>query len=209
MLLFYSTDENVLKRWEDGLKGVAPFVTVSTTPEIKKHLGSGNADIVLLDCALPDMSDINNVIKIINNHTSTDFMVMDVEPDDERGFALIKVGVKGYCNRYIAPDLLNRAVESVRRGEVWVGRKLMLRLIEELSARKRALVEASKQLSQLSEREIEIAHMVGDGSSNKLIAQKLDITERTVKAHISSIFKKTGVSDRLQLALLMSAQGTE
>jgi DNA-binding NarL/FixJ family response regulator len=206
MLLFCSSDESVLKRWEDALKGVASFVTASTMPEINKHLGAGKADTVLLDCALPDMSDINNIIKIIGKHTAVDFIVMDVEPDDERGFSLVKVGVKGYCNRYIAPDLLNRAVESVRKGEVWVGRKLMLRLIEELSARKRALVEASQLLSQLSKRELEIAHRVGDGSSNKLIAQKLDITERTVKAHISSIFKKTGVNDRLQLALLMREQ---
>ncbi|MDH5614830.1 MAG: response regulator transcription factor, partial [Gammaproteobacteria bacterium] len=150
---------------------------------------------------------VNNVIKIINKYTSVDFMIMDMEPDDDRGFALVKAGVKGYCNRYIAPDLLRRAVEAVLKGEVWVGRKLMLRLIEELSSRKKALVQASKNLSSLSERELEIAHMVGDGSSNKLIAQKLDITERTVKAHISAIFKKTGVTDRLQLALLMSNNG--
>ncbi|MDH5437165.1 MAG: response regulator transcription factor [Gammaproteobacteria bacterium] len=209
MLVFYSSDQNVLKRWEDGLKGLSPFVIAGSASEINKHIKSGNADVVLLDCALPDMADLNNVIKIIHKYIEIDFMVMDVEPDDDRGFALVKAGVKGYCNRFIAPDLLNRAVESVRKGEVWVGRKLMLRLIEELSARKKALVKASQQLSQLSEREVEIAHMVGDGSSNKLIAQKLDITERTVKAHISSIFKKAGVNDRLQLALLMTSQDNE
>jgi len=207
MLLLCTADENVLKRWEEGIKGVIPFTSVSTSAEINNHLDSGKSTVVLLDCSLPDLSDVNNVIKIINKHTSVDFMIMDIEPDDDRGFALVKAGVKGYCNRYIAPDLLRRAVEAVLKGEVWVGRKLMLRLIEELSSRKKALVQASKNLSSLSERELEIAHMVGDGSSNKLIAQKLDITERTVKAHISAIFKKTGVTDRLQLALLMSNNG--
>ena len=167
MLVFYSSDQNVLKRWEDGLKGLSPFVIATNISEINKHIDSGKVDVVLLDCDLPDMADLNNVIKIIHKYIDVDFMVMDVEPDDDRGFALVKAGVKGYCNRFIAPDLLRRAVESVRKGEVWVGRKLMLRLIEELSARKKALVKASQQLSKLSEREVEIAHMVGDGSSNK------------------------------------------
>lgn len=209
MLLFCSADKDVLKRWEEGLKGVASFVTTSAVDKINACIEAGNTDLVLLDCALPGASDIKSVVKLIGNHTTVDFMVMDVEPDDERGFVLVKAGVKGYCDRYIAPDLLHRAVESVRKGEVWVGRKLMLRLIEELSARKKALAEAGRQLSHLSEREIEIAEMVGDGSSNKVIAQKLDITERTVKAHISSIFKKTGMTDRLQLALLMNDQKTQ
>ncbi|MBT3045713.1 MAG: response regulator transcription factor [gamma proteobacterium symbiont of Ctena orbiculata] len=97
-------------------------------------------------------------------------------------------------------------------GEVWVGRSLLFKLMNRLSSMASPQAEergmqggSADSLAKLTEREREIAQHVGAGDSNKVIARKLDITERTVKAHLSSIFRKTNTKDRLQLGLLINA----
>src|SRR5439155_25689548 len=95
-------------------------------------------------------------------------------------------------------------------GELWASRALIARLVAELSARHRLREPAlghgagAERLTALTEREREIALLVGGGAANKEIAAHLGVTERTVKAHLTAIFRKIGVNDRLRLALLLN-----
>jgi DNA-binding NarL/FixJ family response regulator len=87
----------------------------------------------------------------------------------------------------------------VAAGQVWVGAPIMDRLIQRIQPTENDAKTAL--LEKLTDREREIAELIGQGLGNKMIARQLDISERTVKAHLSAIFQKTGVKDRLQLAL--------
>jgi two-component system nitrate/nitrite response regulator NarL len=167
-------------------------------------------DLVLLHLSLPGFDGGRDLATLVEAYPAVKWMVFTDRPDDgEQGIELLKAGAAGYCNTYMAADLLVKSVEMVRTGEVWAGRKLIQRLIQDVAAVSRAQRAANKgqNLAGLTDREQEIAQLVADGASNKRIALRLDISERTVKAHLTAIFRKTGARDRLQLALLVNAGG--
>ncbi|NSL56679.1 response regulator transcription factor [Uliginosibacterium aquaticum] len=120
-------------------------------------------------------------------------------PSDDEGLAFLEAGVSGYCQAYAPPATLSQVLEVVASGEQWVGRSLLTRLLRGLN-RQRA-VQGEDWSSRLSEREREVARLAASGESNLFIAGALNITERTVKAHLSACFNKLDVTDRLQLAL--------
>ena len=123
-------------------------------------------------------------------------------PDDADAVAALKQGASGYCSRQSEPTLLRRALQRVRAGEIWVGRSVTGHLLEELAALShRRGPEAPQRLRRLTARERELVAIVAAGASNKEIAERLSIAERTVKAHLTSIFQKLGVSSRLHLAV--------
>jgi DNA-binding NarL/FixJ family response regulator len=129
-------------------------------------------------------------------------ILADVD-DDALAIQALKAGASGFCTKDTATPLLRKAVQLVEAGEIWVGRRVMLRLIEELAAMR---VNEPAELAdgdRLTSREREIAVMVAGGASNKQIAHRLAISIKTVKAHLTNIFKKLGLSTRLQLALTM------
>lgn len=112
-------------------------------------------------------------------------------------------GIPGYMEVDLKAELIRKGVDRLLQGEVWVERQMVTSLLDVLRKQNGQPDEIPNQenLSLLTPREIEIARRVCLGDSNKRIANHLDITERTVKAHLSSIFRKLEVFDRLQLAL--------
>lgn len=119
-------------------------------------------------------------------------------PHDDEGLTWLERGAVGYSHAYAAPATLEQVCAVVEAGELWVGRTLMTRLLTSLATRRRQQAGWSEALT---EREREVAHRAADGASNLAIATALGITERTVKAHLTAIFDKLGVADRLALAL--------
>jgi DNA-binding NarL/FixJ family response regulator len=120
-----------------------------------------------------------------------------------------KAGVKGYCHKDINPFFLKKAVELIQKGEVWVGRKTISHLLSELTShtvnRQKDPPNLSKVcLDYLTRREHQVALLVGDGAHNKEIARRLNISERTVKAHLTAIFQKLQIPDRLRLGLFVA-----
>lgn len=125
-------------------------------------------------------------------------------PKDEDAFALLARGARGYCHVAASPAQLRLVANTVKNGGFWLPTSLMRRvmataggLVAQLSTRK-ALV-----LDDLTKRERQVAQAVADGLSNREIAQRLSISERTVKARLTSVFQKLDVRDRVQLALLL------
>jgi len=125
----------------------------------------------------------------------------------EPGIALecLKLGISGYCHALSAPDHLLQVNQVVSNGGYWLGEELVQRLVGTLE--KQTLpgngLHQNNPLAQLSPREQQVALQVRKGAANKEIALSLFISERTVKAHLGSIFQKLGIRDRLQLVLLL------
>lgn len=136
-------------------------------------------------------------------------VVASTHPCDPEGLVWMQAGAVGYCHAYGAAPTLQQVVSVVAAGGLWVGESLLGRMLAGVS---RALQASQAQvlpdvLARLSEREGEVAVAAARGDSNKAIAGRLGITERTVKAHMSAIFSKLGVSDRLQLSLRLNGLG--
>lgn len=128
-------------------------------------------------------------------------------PVDE--MLLFKTGAHGFCDIGIQPDLLIKAVHSVCHGEIWVPRQLITELIGEIARENSTSAlklsrSGAESVAQLTPRELQVAQMVHLGGNNKVIARELDISERTVKAHLSAIFRKLDVENRLHLALFFN-----
>jgi DNA-binding NarL/FixJ family response regulator len=140
-------------------------------------------------------------------------------PEPAEGLRALNDGARGYTHAYGVPALLQEVALVIKHGGLWVGPDLLQRLVGSTNAALAAQQAVSKaQLpaaaapstgpnawSLLSAREVQVARAVSAGRSNKEVAAKMFISERTVKAHLGAIFEKLGVRDRLQLVLRLSA----
>lgn len=116
---------------------------------------------------------------------------------------MLSMGLNGQCSPYIAKEQLKLVLSVVDSGEIWGGKEFIQQLIQQ-SANAPMMVGDSVIFSgseRLTDRELDVADLVAKGMSNKEIARSLDVTERTVKAHLTTIFKKLSIKDRLSLAL--------
>ncbi|XOB66094.1 LuxR C-terminal-related transcriptional regulator [Deferribacteres bacterium DY0037] len=120
-------------------------------------------------------------------------------PKYEEAVQLMRFGVRGYGNRLMMPANFVMAVNALSSGQVWMPPDIINRLINAIPENVNS--NGAGDMSMLSEREMEVARYVAQGQSNIEIADNMDITVRTVKAHLTSIFNKTGLRDRVALAL--------
>ncbi|MEC5387623.1 response regulator transcription factor [Uliginosibacterium sp. H3] len=159
--------------------------------------------LVMIDNAHPQRPDWADARwRVWAGHLS--IIVMSSEPQDAEGIAAMDAGASGYCHAFANAAILKQVVEVVSSGELWVGRSLLTRLLKGVDrglAQHKPPSIAPHWQDKLTEREAEVARMAAQGASNIGIAEVLGITERTVKAHLTSIFDKLDVADRLQLAL--------
>ncbi|MBT9614408.1 MAG: response regulator transcription factor [Burkholderiales bacterium] len=137
--------------------------------------------------------------------TGCPVVVLSNLPSNEEGLLAFSAGAAGYCNALAIPAVLRQVSMVVEQGGLWVGQDLMQRLFTALTARAAPVQTALKALSA---REHQVAQAVARGGTNKEIARAMGITERTVKAHLSAIFEKLGVRDRLQLSLIVNGVET-
>jgi DNA-binding NarL/FixJ family response regulator len=132
-------------------------------------------------------------------------IILADEPGEEDALAALGAGASGYCNAHAAPEVLQQVATVVENGGLWVGQHLLQRLLTGTARLvPPPVVEGSTWSVSLTEREREVAIAVAQGASNKEIARQLDITERTVKAHVGAILEKLAVRDRLQLSLIVN-----
>ena len=166
-------------------------------------------DIVIIDT---QKIDTNDSLLSIFSKKSIKFLAVGTDwPEDKQIMALVH-GAAGYCSESDPPELLLQAVKSILNGEIWIQRHLIPKVITALTRIKpmsgdpdteKQFSNSTKLLQTLSERELDVAKMIRLGENNKNIASTLHITERTVKAHLTSIYRKLNVSDRLRLALFI------
>ena len=130
--------------------------------------------------------------------------ILSDRPNNQEGIRCLKAGCSGYSNTYIGAARLELAVRSIRSGLVWTGTSLLQHLLHNVEDEEGDEPENQGQQQEisdrLSKRELQIASLVAEGLQNREIADRLGITERTVKAHLSSVYSKTGASNRISLA---------
>ncbi|MGI4849155.1 MAG: response regulator transcription factor [Janthinobacterium lividum] len=137
-------------------------------------------------------------------------LVVAEEFTETEEISLLRLGVGGCCAANVPHETLVRIIDMILDGGVWISNAVLPVLLRQLQSRAVAVVQTDtpvrNKLELLTPREREIANLVGNGASNKLIARQLDISDRTVKAHLGAIFQKLGTPDRLRLAVYLNNQ---
>lgn len=135
---------------------------------------------------------------------SLPLIVMSDIPNDLEALAAFSVAARGYCNTHAGAQVLRNVAGVVAQGGLWIGESIMLRLLGAPLAEPLAAADGRQSwATELTEREREVAMAVAQGESNRDIAAKLGITERTIKAHVGAVLSKLKIKSRLQLALLV------
>ena len=156
-------------------------------------------DVVLMDIVLPHLDGIEALRVIKETYPATDVIVLSSFIDDQKLKQAIQAGAAGYLMKDIDPEELAAAVHATRRGEIYLHPKAARRLAEMMRPGPDEQQEPAPHI--LTERELQVLELVTRGLSNQEIAVQLNITLKTVKAHVSSILLKLGLENRVQATL--------
>lgn len=204
-ILLGGKNAQVLSRWQSLLAGQNVLELTASLDDLKKRVSAQSFDLIMLHRLLLDGSSLAEILGLAP--ASRIFLLSD-QPDHEEGFAFLKMGIVGYGNTYISADRLAEAVHVIASGGVWLGQKIIQQLI--LEAYKNSETDAKNleaTLAVLTPQERRVAELVARGETNLSIAADLAISERTVKAHLTAIYEKLHVGNRLSLALLLNQGG--
>ena len=155
-------------------------------------------DVVLMNLQMPGVDGVTATREIVAAGLGVDVLVLTSYSDNERILDALDAGAVGYLLKDADPDDVLTGIRAVSRGESPIHPKAARALLGARSAGGRP---------QLTAREVEVLTLVRDGLANKQIAKRLEISERTVKAHLTSAFSRIGVSDRTQAALWAQRNG--
>lgn len=191
-VFIYLQEPNALSTWLDSCES-KPEVLYNLDDLDEYHPALTNGLLML------HKTDTVSEDKILQlTRRGLDILLFSNKPAVEESLRLFQLGIKGYLNTFSSSKRIQQALEAIDNGHVWLGQNLMQSMIQSIPV-KPADNESWKQ--ELTQREGEVVAQVIQGKSNKEIAQALDITERTVKAHLQSVFQKFSVKDRLALVI--------
>ena len=185
-------------RWLECFEGAA----IVSRPADALRL-SGPGTIVWVD-----VTETGWIAELRAARPDTLLVGLTLNPTGPEAMSAFEMGARGYCHALAVPDMLRQVALVVANGGLWVGADLMARAVGAVAKATAAPApspdpDPTSPLDELTPRERDVALQVAEGASNKEVARRLDITARTVKAHMSAIFEKLGVRDRLQLVLLL------
>lgn len=167
-----------------------------------ENLKKAGPDVILMDIAMPGMNGVIATAKVKKILPQTRIIILTVYEDETHVFNAIKAGAMGYLLKDVSIDELVEAIHSVYKGEALIQPKIATKVLKEFTMLdKRTMKEGDKFYNDLTEREKEVLRLIALGGSNKEISQKLGITEKTVKNHISHIFQTLHVNNRTQAAI--------
>ncbi len=155
-------------------------------------------DVLLLDLAMPDGTGLD-VLRAIGTTSRARVVLLTAAADRAETVEALQLGARGLVLKHSATPLLHKCIRAVVAGEYWFGRDCVPDMIDAL--KKLAQPPAATPAQTLTRREIHVIAAVVDGATNRDISQQLGLSEQTVKNHLSNIYDKVGVSNRLELAL--------
>lgn len=197
--IFVCPHGNMLDNWKQAYPKALVTVSVITVPVSEPVVFWVHAN-------LNDGQWLKNAMAQINSKfQASKVVVLANTPSQADALAAMTQGASAYCHAYSDPKVLQEVKTVVMHGGVWLGNDLLQTIIGATKPLvKNASEHAARALNLLTDREKQTALEAAKGLSNKEIARVLNITERTVKAHISKVYEKLGVKDRLQLALMLN-----
>jgi Response regulator containing a CheY-like receiver domain and an HTH DNA-binding domain len=205
-VLLLSQDAELINRCRRAVSAEHEMHVVGNYIQLRAEIAALKPSVILLDSAILENAE-REVADVAASWPEGHVIVMTQAFEADVEVALLKAGAKGCCRRGIDPESLQQVLTVTHGGGVWVTRSLLPRLVMELhryaaAHNARATVRPGiDHLAGLTVREREVIRLVVEGATNKEVAAALEISERTVKGHLSNIFQKLGVPDRLKLVV--------
>lgn len=193
------------------LKGLAFFLSTQEDLELVGEANNGkealvkvgetNPDVILMDLYMPEMDGVEATAYIKKEYPNVKVIVLTSFSDQAHVLPALRAGASGYILKDVEPDQLVEAIRSAYKGNIQLHPDIANALLSQTLPVEEKEEESSIQVDVLTARENEVLQLLAKGMSNKEIASVLVITEKTVKAHVSSILSKLNLSDRTQAAL--------
>jgi DNA-binding NarL/FixJ family response regulator len=194
MILDAQQDIEVVGEAADGLQALARA----------RELGP---DVILMDIRMPELDGLQATRRLLQEDGSTRVLILTTFDLDEYVYEAMKAGASGFLVKDVRPEQLAHAVRAVATGDTLLAPAITRRLIEQFVRRPAPTSGAPANLSELSERELEVLTHIARGLSNGEIAQALFVTEATVKTHVTHILTKLTLRDRVQAVVLAYESG--
>lgn len=191
-LIFETTDD--IEVIGEAADGVEALQSVAAEPP----------DVVLMDLRMPGMDGLTAIEHLQQDHPHVAIVILTTFNEDELMLRGLQAGAKGFLLKDTSRETLLTTIRMAAKGESLLGADVMARLMAQLQVEKKASPAPAAD-NPLTEREMQTLRAVAKGETNKGIARQLDITERTVKAHLTSVYNKLGVDSRAA-AIAVAAQ---
>ena len=192
---------------EDDFEVVAE---ASDGREVLDKVQETDPDVLLLDLRMPNLDGLSTLQALMQLNKRTKVIVLTASEDKNEFVQAMKLGCSGIVLKQTAPELIVKSIRKVYGGEIWLDSHTTAAVMRQFAAPGELGASGSgkaRERSPLSQREREIVQLVAQGYKNKEMAEKMFISEQTVKNHLHNIFDKLGVSDRLELALYAIHKG--
>ena len=162
-------------------------------------------DVVLMDLVMPRLDGIAATRQIKSAADEVNVIALTSFTEDDKVFPAIQAGASGYLLKDVSPDDLVEAIRAAHRGEARLHPDITRKLMEQVASQ--ASLTYPVQAEGLTDRELQVVRLVAQGRSNHEIAEKLVISQKTVKTHVSNILSKLHLEDRTQLAIYALKRG--
>ena len=204
--LFHCDSHTLFRQGIKKLLEIDPDITVvgeaSNGQEMLDSLKKSSPNVILMDITMPNTDGITAVYKVKKILPHAKIIILSVHDEEPYIFQAIKAGVTGYLLKDISLEELIEAIRTVYKGGALIQPVVAAKVLKEFAMLdKRKIKEGDKFYSDLTEREKEILRLIALGGTNKEIAGKLGLSEKTIKNHISSIFRTLHVNNRTQAAI--------
>ncbi len=182
--------------------GTRVVAMAQSRAEALELIGREKIDIVILDLELGRHSALSFIPQLREAAKEARILVLTGARDSETHQKAAQLGAMGVVLKENAADLLLKAIEKVYKGEAWLDRLTLGNLLWQISSQSKDSIDPRAQkISSLTDREREVIALIAEGLKNKQIAERLFISPTTVTHHLSSVYSKLGVSDRLELVI--------
>ena len=164
-------------------------------------------DVILMDVRMPNLDGLEATRRLVELGTTSRIVILTTFDLDEYVYAAIRAGASGFLLKDVRPQQLVEAIEVVAAGDALLAPSVTQRLLARFAETLTLPEERASELSSLTDRELEVLKLVAAGLSNAELAERLFLSETTVKTHVSSVLRKLGLRDRVQAVVLAYEAG--